>query len=546
MGGGTAQLAVVGEGLASAGLALALCHTGHARGRSVETLLYAGDCSPHGAARILTPQCRSRLALLGCTLPAGEPTTPLVGLRVISRDAKAWLPYPPGVVSLGRPGRDALAELLTARAGMAGARVRGWTVERTEPLSLARAAGRAVRSHGLVARADVVAFALEPRDASAAAAEPLGRAPLLPGAEAWLATSDVLPFAQLLLSPAPGVDGLLLLPVPVGVWAMAFGPGVEPVDLSLLLVEAARDGLLETGFELLALGRRPVPAGSAPLLTGPGWVACGPDALGHPLDLAVGPTLDLATQVARAMVDASEPPSALGHALLTAGVGRVRHEVEAAAALWRAARHGGSESARAFRAGQRPRAEPADLTLAGLERPRVARVLWRMRWEAVRNLATAPFRPPERVLPVLQPPRDPGLIYVVDDEPDAREALREQLSLGGAEVVTFADELTLLAAVAHRPPGAILLDVVLQQVDGIRLCRRLTEHPSTRGTPVYLMSGLGAPQLRQQALDAGATEFLVKPIDRAMLARLLERSRTGQRERPRVGADSPASSHTSA
>jgi CheY-like chemotaxis protein len=88
--------------------------------------------------------------------------------------------------------------------------------------------------------------------------------------------------------------------------------------------------------------------------------------------------------------------------------------------------------------------------------------------------------------------------------------------------------------------------VVLERVDGIRLCRRLAEHPATRGTPVYVMSGLGGPQVRRQALEAGATEFLVKPIDRAMLARVLERSRSGQRERPRAGTESPASSHTAA
>jgi CheY-like chemotaxis protein len=260
----------------------------------------------------------------------------------------------------------------------------------------------------------------------------------------------------------------------------------------------------------------------------------------------VGPRLALATQVARALVEVTEPPSALAQALLEAGVARIRREVETAAALWRVARRAGSDAARAFRGGQRPRAEPADLTLAGLERPLATRVLWRMRWETVRAMATAPFRAPERVAPVLQPPRDPGLIYVVDDDPDAREGLREQLSLGGAEVVTFAEELELLAAVAHRPPAAVLLDVVLERVDGIRLCRRLAEHPSTRGTPVYLMSGLGHPQLRRQALDAGAIEFLVKPIDRAMLARILERSRPAHRERPGAGTDSPASSHTAA
>jgi CheY-like chemotaxis protein/plasmid stabilization system protein ParE len=275
------------------------------------------------------------------------------------------------------------------------------------------------------------------------------------------------------------------------------------------------------------------------VLTGPGWVATGPDSLGHPLDLAVGPTLGLASLVARALVRAAEPPTALADALVEGGVARFRREVEAAARLWRTLRHAGPDAARAFRAGRGPRPEPSDLILAGLERPRASRALWRMRWEALRAAVTAPFHPRERAAPVLQPPRDPHLIYVVDDDDGAREGLREQLSLGGAEVVTFSEEMELLAAVAHRPPSAVLLDVVLERVDGIRLCRGLSEHPSTRGTPIYVMSGLGGALLRRQALDAGATEFLVKPIDRAMLARILERHGPGQR-----GADRPASSHT--
>src|SRR5262249_60083029 len=114
-------------------------------------------------------------------------------------------------------------------------------------------------------------------------------------------------------------------------------------------VGAAGGGPREAGFELVSLSRGPVPAGSAPLLTGPGWVACGPDALGHPLDLAVGPTLGLATQVARALVEVSETPSALGHALLEAGVGRTRQQVEAAGAPWRTGPHAGSGSAPPFR-----------------------------------------------------------------------------------------------------------------------------------------------------------------------------------------------------
>ncbi len=117
---------------------------------------------------------------------------------------------------------------------------------------------------------------------------------------------------------------------------------------------------------------------------------------------------------------------------------------------------------------------------------------------------------------------EPELYYVVDDDPDLREGLTQLLESRGAEVVAFADELALFCAVARRPPAAILLDVVMSWVDGLRLCEELKRHPLTRDTRVVVMSGLNRPHIRERALRAGAHAFLPKPVDAARLLRALD------------------------
>jgi CheY-like chemotaxis protein len=124
-------------------------------------------------------------------------------------------------------------------------------------------------------------------------------------------------------------------------------------------------------------------------------------------------------------------------------------------------------------------------------------------------------------VPTAIPALEPDLYYVVDDDPDQREAMTQLLESTGATVVSFADELALFCAVARRPPTAILLDVVLHWVDGLRLCEGLKQHPLTRQTRVVVMSGLNRPHVRQRALAAGAEAFLPKPVEPERLLRQL-------------------------
>src|SRR3954462_1665292 len=83
-----------------------------------------------------------------------------------------------------------------------------------------------------------------------------------------------------------------------------------------------------------------------------------------------------------------------------------------------------------------------------------------------------------------------GRVLVVDDEAGISGLLRRWLSRDGYSVRIAADGAQALAAIAEEPPDVILLDVVMPDMDGFTICRRLKNDPSTRLTPVILVTGL--------------------------------------------------------
>ena len=157
----------------------------------------------------------------------------------------------------------------------------------------------------------------------------------------------------------------------------------------------------------------------------------------------------------------------------------------------------------------------------GLSSPSPFAVLTHARWAWARELVTGFWRSAVEPVPMSVPTFEPDLFYVVDDDPEMRASLTELLESRGAQVVSFADELALFCAVARRPPRAVILDVVLSWVDGLRLCEGLKRHPLTRGTKVVVMSGLNRPFVSERAIQAGAEAFLPKPIAPERLFRAL-------------------------
>lgn len=108
-------------------------------------------------------------------------------------------------------------------------------------------------------------------------------------------------------------------------------------------------------------------------------------------------------------------------------------------------------------------------------------------------------------------------ILVVDDIEANVRLLEAKLTAEYYDVSHAYDGVTALAMAAEQRPDIILLDVMMPGMDGFAVCRRLKDDPATRHIPVVLVTALDGRADRIAGLEAGADDFLTKPIDDALL-----------------------------
>jgi two-component system KDP operon response regulator KdpE len=109
-------------------------------------------------------------------------------------------------------------------------------------------------------------------------------------------------------------------------------------------------------------------------------------------------------------------------------------------------------------------------------------------------------------------------VLVVDDEPQILRALRTSLRGAGYEVETAETAEEALARAALRPPEAVILDLVLPDGRGTDVCRELRAWTTA---PVIVLSAVGEEREKVAALDAGADDYVTKPVGiDELLARL--------------------------
>ena len=112
-------------------------------------------------------------------------------------------------------------------------------------------------------------------------------------------------------------------------------------------------------------------------------------------------------------------------------------------------------------------------------------------------------------------------ILVVDDNEDAAEWLATLLRLHGHDTHIAHDGVEAVRAAERLVPDAVLLDIGLPRLDGYEVCRRIRQQGWGRTILIVALTGWGQDEDRQQSQDAGFDTHLVKPVDDAVLMRLL-------------------------
>src|SRR6202795_4543464 len=104
-------------------------------------------------------------------------------------------------------------------------------------------------------------------------------------------------------------------------------------------------------------------------------------------------------------------------------------------------------------------------------------------------------------------------ILVVDDDPSTRFLMRRALEHLGFEVIEAADGIEGYQRYERHRPDLLLVDVMMPRMNGYELCRKLRSHARSADVPIVVVTSVDDMPSIARAYDAGATDFVAKPVD---------------------------------
>jgi DNA-binding response OmpR family regulator len=125
--------------------------------------------------------------------------------------------------------------------------------------------------------------------------------------------------------------------------------------------------------------------------------------------------------------------------------------------------------------------------------------------------------------------RAAGRVLVVEDERDVAELLRYNLARDGYQVVVAATGAEALRQAHEAHPDVVLLDIMVPQLNGWEICRRLKQDAETRSIPIIMVTGRVEEGDKVLGFEVGADDYVTKPFSpRELLARIKAVARRGR------------------
>jgi class 3 adenylate cyclase len=113
--------------------------------------------------------------------------------------------------------------------------------------------------------------------------------------------------------------------------------------------------------------------------------------------------------------------------------------------------------------------------------------------------------------------KTPPQILIADDNPEILDICRIRLAAHGYDILTASDGEEALTVAKENLPDLILLDIMMPELNGIEVCQRLRGDPALPFIPIILITAKSEPEDVVAGLEAGAEEYLTKPVDQTAL-----------------------------
>ncbi len=103
-------------------------------------------------------------------------------------------------------------------------------------------------------------------------------------------------------------------------------------------------------------------------------------------------------------------------------------------------------------------------------------------------------------------------VVIVEDEPDAAEMFAEMMRVSGYKVVKIFSSTPAIGIIKVENPDVVILDIMMPDISGLEVLRFMRREPQLRNTPVILVSAKSMPSDIKIGMDAGASNYLTKPV----------------------------------